>query len=125
MNITHFRRRGTTPITRTADRKPALAESQEILDGNPTDADRDYVRALGDVINVFDQYCLDGRDKIRPPRMIRYQLEVVKQIPVEQASRECGVSDLERLMNAQRAFTARDIELLSNYFGIDAEQFTE
>jgi hypothetical protein len=78
----------------------------------------------GDAIDVFDEYCVKRRDKIKPPRMIRYQLEVVKRIPVEQAAQECGIGDLDKLMNAQRAFTARDIEVLSDHFQIDAERFT-
>jgi antitoxin component HigA of HigAB toxin-antitoxin module len=118
-------RRGTTPITSTADRKAALAESRNILENNPTDADREYIRALGAAIDAFDEYCVERRDKIKPCRMIRYQLEVVKRIPIEQAARECGIGDLDQLMNAQRAFTARDIEVLSDYFQIDAEQFTD
>jgi antitoxin component HigA of HigAB toxin-antitoxin module len=118
-------RRGTKPITCTADRTAALAEMRQILDGDPSDTDREYVRALGDAVDTFDEYCVDRSDKIKPNRMIRYQLEVVKGISVEQAARECGIADLDRLMNSQRAFAPSDIEALSTYFDIDAEQFTK
>ncbi|HVW01115.1 MAG TPA: hypothetical protein VHB77_12270 [Planctomycetaceae bacterium] len=97
----------------------------QILDADPTEADRTYVRALGDAIDVFDEFCDERCDKMPPGVMIRYQLEVVKRIAVEDAARECGIAYLDELMNARRAFAARDVEVLSNYFGIEAEQFTK
>jgi antitoxin component HigA of HigAB toxin-antitoxin module len=118
-------RRGLGPIRTSHDRATAIEEIEAILRSGPSDADREYIRALDKVLQGYDQYCDEGRDKPIPVNMVRYQIEVAQRTTPESVAKETGIADLDCLLRFERDFTSAEVARLAEYFGISEDQFLE